>query len=100
MWTALKMIAPLKVLRGTPFDPLGYLLERREERQLIVEYEKTLVKVIDGLTADTYQTAVELASLPLQIRGYGHVKTRAIEHARAERQRLEDGFQKSTGALS
>ena len=100
MWTALKMIAPLKVLRGTPFDPFGYLLERREERQLIVEYEKTLVKVIDGLTADTYQTAVELASLPLQIRGYGHVKTRAIEHARAERQRLEDGFQKSTGALS
>ena len=40
----------------------------------------------------TYQIAVELASLPLKIRGYGHVKSRAIEEAKVEQQRLELEF--------
>ena len=97
-WKALKILAPLKVLRGTPFDPFGYLPERKQERQLIAEYENTLAKIIEGLTADTYQTAIELASLPLQIRGYGHVKTRAIEQLKTEQQRLEVAFRKPAGA--
>ena len=95
MWKALKLMAPLKVLRGTPFDPFGYLRERKEERQLIVDYENTLDKIIDGLTVENYQTAVELASLPMQIRGFGHVKSRAIAEVRAEQQRLESEWQKA-----
>jgi len=94
MWTALKMIAPLKVLRGTPFDPFGYLLERKVERQLIADYENTLTRIIDGLTPGNYKTAIELASLPLQIRGYGYVKTRAIEDIKAKQQGLDAKFAK------
>ena len=93
-WKALKILAPLKVLRGTPFDPFGYLPERKQERQLIAEYEKILAKIIESLTSNNYKTAIELASLPLQIRGYGHLKTRAIEDAKAEQVRLEAEFGK------
>ena len=31
MWTALRLLAPLKVLRGTAFDVFGYSLERTVE---------------------------------------------------------------------
>jgi len=62
---------------------------------LIVEYENTLAEIIAGLTSDNCKTAIELASLPLQIRGYGYVKTRAIEEVKAEQQRLEAEFRKS-----
>lgn len=89
MWKALKILAPLKILRGTPFDPFGYLSERKEERRLIVDYENTLAGIIADLTPDTCQTAIQIASLPMQIRGYGDIKTRAIKHARAEQQRLQ-----------
>lgn len=95
MWKALKLMAPLKVLRGTPFDPFGYMQERTEERRLIADYESTLDKIIDGLTADNYQTAVELASLPLKFRGFGHVKSRAIEEVKTEQIRLETEWQNS-----
>jgi len=59
---------------------------------LIVDYENTLVKIIDELTPGNYQIAVELAFLPLKIRGYGHVKSRAIEETKIEQQRLELEF--------
>ena len=73
------LLARLKFLRGTPLDPFGYGAERRRERQLIIDYERLVTTLLAGLTPARHSLAVELASLPEQIRGFGHVKTRHLE---------------------
>jgi indolepyruvate ferredoxin oxidoreductase len=81
-----KVLASLRALRGTAFDVFGYTQERRIERSLISEYETNVEKVIEQLRVSkdvsTHETAVELLSLPEQIRGYGHVRERTIEDAK------------------
>jgi indolepyruvate ferredoxin oxidoreductase len=76
--TAMRFLAKAKFLRGTRFDPFGYTAERKEERQLIAEYEGMIRDVCVKLTPVNYRLAVELAKLPEKIRGYGHVKNAAI----------------------
>ena len=58
--------------------------ERRLERQLRADYEALLDEIVAGLTADNHAIAVALASIPEKIRGFGHVKLRHIESAKAE----------------
>ncbi|HRK23466.1 MAG TPA: indolepyruvate ferredoxin oxidoreductase family protein [Beijerinckiaceae bacterium] len=88
MMRALKVLARLKGLRGTAFDPFGRTAERRTERQLIADYEVLLDEFSRSLGPGNHAVAVELASLPEQIRGFGHVKDRHIEAARREHERL------------
>ena len=78
-----KGLAKLKFLRGTMFDVFGYTTERRDERALIADYEKTVADVLSKLSPETRQAAELLLSTPDEIRGYGHVKEAAIEKARA-----------------
>jgi indolepyruvate ferredoxin oxidoreductase len=77
------LLARLKALRGTPLDIFGYTAERRMERGLIDEYEAEMRKVARVLSASNHAAAVELASLPAQIRGFGHVKEANLERVRA-----------------
>ncbi len=84
----LKLLAGMKVLRGTVFDPFGYQRERRAERGLLAEFEGLIDEMAVGLTAGNYEAAVALARLPLSIRGFGHVKRRAMVEAKVERVRL------------
>lgn len=56
------------------FDVFGFSSERKMEQQLLVEYEQTLADVLEGINEHNYQTAIEIASLPEKIRGFGHVK--------------------------
>ena len=74
--TAFRVVAALKGLRGTPFDVFGYAAERRTERQSIAEYEAVLAEILAGLSPGNHALAVEIAALPLAIRGFGHVKER------------------------
>ena len=71
------LLARLKVLRGTPFDPFGRTGERRLERRLAAEFEKTIELILSHLTAETHAAAVELASAPRRIRGFGPVKMKS-----------------------
>ncbi len=82
------VLAKLRGLRGTAFDPFGYMAERKLERQLIADYEQNLDEVIALLSESNYDTALELAELPAQMRGYGHVKERNVAQARARHQYL------------
>ncbi len=77
-----KLLAKLKGLRGTAFDPFGYTAERRVERALIGQYESLVDELLAGLTAPNHALAVKLASIPDDIRGYGHVKDAHLEKAR------------------
>lgn len=81
---AFRALARLKFLRGTPFDPFGHTRERRMERNLIGWYESLLTDLRPLLHAETVATMVEIASLPLEIRGYGPVKDAAVEKVMAK----------------
>ena len=92
MWWALKTLAPLKILRGSVFDPFGYLGERKKERQLVFNYQSLLREIIENLTSENYQLAIELASLPMQIRGFGRIKTLAIKDFEIREKRILNKF--------
>lgn len=72
-------------LRGTPFDPFGYMAERRHERQLIEEYEIDLRQAISVVSPPNAETVIRLARLPEKIRGFGQVKQKNAFRAEAER---------------
>jgi indolepyruvate ferredoxin oxidoreductase len=74
MLPAFKLLAKLKFLRGTAFDIFGYSPERKTERALIGQYESLVDELLAGLTPANHALAVKLASVPDDIRGYGHVK--------------------------
>jgi indolepyruvate ferredoxin oxidoreductase len=75
---ALRMLAKGRLLRGTTLDPFGHTRMRRLERRLAEHYEEMMRTVLANLTADTYETAVQLASSPDLVRGYEDVKMRNI----------------------
>jgi len=83
-----KLLKNLKVLRGTALDLFGYTAERRMERALVGEYEETIERLLAGLTAQNHAIAVEIASLPEEIRGYGHIKAKSVAVARQKREEL------------
>jgi indolepyruvate ferredoxin oxidoreductase len=85
MLRAMALLARARRLRGTAFDPFGRSAERRVERRLIADYRALIEELLEGLSLDNHKVAVELARLPEQIRGYGHVKQRHLQSA-AQRQ--------------
>ena len=78
---ALKVLARLRGLRGGVFDVFGYTEERRGERALIAQYESTIEGLLPSLDPVRLDLAVRIASVPDQIRGFGHVKVRHLEAA-------------------
>jgi indolepyruvate ferredoxin oxidoreductase len=88
MLKAFGLLAPFKCLRGSVFDPFGYSQERRQERALIDGYRADIDLILAHLTPANRHTALSLARLPEQIRGYGHVKDKAVVAAEQEAQRL------------
>ncbi|MET4574384.1 indolepyruvate ferredoxin oxidoreductase [Stenotrophomonas rhizophila] len=83
MLKAFGLLAKLKFLRGGTFDIFGRTEERRGERQLIADYEQTVALLLEGLSDDRVALAVEIASIPEHIRGYGHVKEAHLHKAKA-----------------
>ncbi|MBK1689939.1 indolepyruvate ferredoxin oxidoreductase family protein [Rubrivivax gelatinosus] len=80
------LLARFKRLRGTAFDPFGRNPERVVERRLIADYRAAIEEILAGLDAARLPLALEIARLPEDIRGYGHVKER---HLAAVRPRWE-----------
>lgn len=97
MFKAFGLLAKLKGLRGTMFDIFGYSDERRMERRLIGEYEDLLREVFDGLSTSNYDIAVDLASVPEHIRGFGHVKERHVTMAKRTEADLLSRFRDPAG---
>lgn len=81
MLTGFKLLARLKGLRGTALDLFGRTEERRQERALIAEYRSSLEEVLDGLSESRHGLALEIARIPEQIKGFGHVKARHLAAA-------------------
>jgi indolepyruvate ferredoxin oxidoreductase len=82
MNSGFKVLAKLKGLRGTPLDVFGYSAERKTERALIDEYRTSMEEVLASLNERNYAAALEIARIPEQIKGFGHVKERHLAAAR------------------
>ncbi len=80
-----RTLAALKFLRGSFIDPFNYLAERREERETLQEYRALFATLAADLTGDNHTAAVSLAELPMDIRGYGHVKAANLVKVRARK---------------
>jgi indolepyruvate ferredoxin oxidoreductase len=78
MMMGFKILKNLKGLRGGAFDIFGKTEERKMEQRLRDEYLERLEKLSSGLTAENHALAVEIATIPDEIRGYGHVKEKAV----------------------
>ncbi len=88
MMTVFRLLARLRFLRGTPIDIFGYSQERRRERRLIEDYRGTVESLLPTLAPANHALAVEIASVPEHIRGYGHVKDRHLAAALARQAEL------------
>jgi indolepyruvate ferredoxin oxidoreductase len=99
MRTAFGVLAKLKGLRGSALDVFGYSEERKTERALIGEYEACVDELLRTLNADNRALAAEIARIPEEIRGYGHVKERHLKAARTKWQALMQRWRSGTAAL-
>jgi indolepyruvate ferredoxin oxidoreductase len=82
MMSAFRVLAKLRRFRGTALDVFGHTAERKMERALIGQYEALIGEVLDKLSPQNHAVAVDLASIPEHIRGYGHIKERHVRDAK------------------
>ena len=99
MMTGFKVLARMKRLRGTAFDPFGRTAERRAERQLIADYRARIENLLPGLRRGNLETAIAIAALPATIRGFGPVKEASMAKAKALEVELVADFERSGGTL-
>jgi indolepyruvate ferredoxin oxidoreductase len=88
MLPAMKLLAKAKVLRGSWFDLFGHTEERRMERDLVTQFERRVDELLADLSADRLPSAIQIAALPMSMRGYGHVKIANVALARAREAEL------------
>ena len=74
------------------FDPFGYFPERKSERKLVKDYKNTILEIGEKLTSKNYNIAVDIASFPDQIRGFGHVKAKNLRVAEECKNNLMNAF--------
>ena len=97
MMSAFKVLAKFKGLRGSALDVFGYTAERKSERALIISYRQTVSALLSKLTAANLPTAIAIASIPEDIRGYGHVKERHLIAAKLKEASLLEAFEAPSG---
>ncbi len=84
MLRVFRVLAKLRRLRGTRFDIFARSEERQTERRLIGDYEAMIDEIVGRLSPANHAIAVELTRLPLEIRGFGHIKEASLAHAKAK----------------
>lgn len=90
------LLAKGKRLRGTALDPFGWTAERKMERALVEDYIASMRQIAEALSEANHKIAIEAASLPAQIRGYGHVKEAAVAQVRALEASIMERFWRTT----
>lgn len=89
---AMGILANFKSLRGTPLDVFKNSEDRKLDRQWIGDYEAMIDHILSGLNESNLQTAIELAALPEQLRGFGHIRTRHSIQVKARKKYLMNIF--------
>ena len=76
-------LARLKRLRGTWLDPFRFTAERKLAQEIRAGYAQDLALVCENLSAQNFDTAVELTRYPQHVRGFGHVRQAQYKQALA-----------------
>jgi indolepyruvate ferredoxin oxidoreductase len=79
-----RLLARLRFLRGTPFDPFGWLRARREERELRDSYVALVADVVARVGEIGVDAAEEVLGLVDAVRGFEGIKRANIEAFRVE----------------
>ena len=86
-------LAALRFLRATPLDLFGFTQERRMERDLIRRYRSMIDALLPDLDAAHHSCAVEIATLPMGVRGFGHVKIKNLQDMQTKYEALQSQYQ-------
>jgi len=97
---AMVILARMKFLRGTWFDPFRRLQSRREERELIVWYTNLIEQSARLMRPENVSDVAVLLSLPDEIRGYEQIKSTAIVAARGAADKLLGGLSNSKSRIA
>lgn len=92
MMKAFRFLASRKGLRGSALDIFKNTDERRMEQQLKVDYRRLIEELVAKLAPHNHTLSVQLASIPEDIRGYGHVKERHVKSVKAHETKLKAEF--------
>ena len=90
-----KILAALKGLRGSAFDPFGYTAERRMERRLIEDYRALISGIAGRLDQANLPAAIEVARAAAEIGGYGPVKNASVSAYRLRLATLLETFERA-----
>lgn len=90
MLPAMRVLQRLRWVRNTWLDPFRRTPERRLGLELVKRYESDLALIVDRAVSATVDTAVELARIPEQIRGYGHVREASAKITDGQRAELRN----------
>ena len=88
MHAGFQVLATLKFLRGTFLDVFGYTHERQSERALIVQYKAIIEELLKTYSSERHALANEIARVPEQIKGFGHVKEKNLGKAQTQWEKL------------
>ena len=83
-----RLMTLLRRVRGTVLDPFRYSKDRALDQRLISGYERTVGKLCAGLSASNLEAAIEIALLPLSVRGFGHIKSANASKAQTTAEKL------------
>ncbi len=97
IFSAFKILAGLKGMRGKWYDPFGRTAERKAEQALVVSYRADVERIIQRIDGGSYGLLVELARIPDAIRGFGPLKEANLEKAMAKRSQLLDQLTRGSG---
>ena len=88
-----RLLASLRWMRGSWFDPFGRTADRKLERELIREFETDVAQLLSLLTATNIGVAESIVREYLEIRGYGPVKEQAADKSRKRLATLRAEFE-------
>lgn len=95
----LRLLAFMRRVRGSAFDPFLINKVRREERDLVDWYIEIIYRCSQSLSFFNRDAVVDLLNLPESIRGYEHIKLESSTAARIKATKLLSMLQSTTPSL-
>ena len=97
MW-AFRLLARMKIVRGTFLDVFRFSGERRFEAELRHRFESVLDAVLRKPQTVSLEALADWADLFIQVKGFGHVKEASWDRVRSREEELAHQLLEGTGS--